>query len=53
MMEITTTFYDALKIMGIGMTGIFVFMLSFGIIILALQKAFSVEDEPKVGENVE
>ena len=43
-MEITTTFYAALKIMGIGMTGIFVFMLLFGIIILALRKTFPIKD---------
>ena len=50
-MEINDTFYSALKIMGIGMAGIFVFMLLFGIIILALRKFFPAKDEPEVGEN--
>ena len=46
-MEINTTFYDALKIMGIGMAGIFVFMLLFGIIIFTLRKFFPVKKEPE------
>ena len=50
-MEITTTFYDSLKIMGIGMAGIFVFMLLFGLIILALRKFFPFRNEPEVGDN--
>jgi len=43
----TTTFWAALKIMGIGMTGIFVFMLLFGVIIFGLHKAFPHKEEPK------
>ena len=50
-METTTTFYAAIKIMGIGMAGIFVFMLLFGIIIFSLRKFFPFKDEPEVGEN--
>ena len=50
-MEVNTTFYTALKIMGIGMAGIFVFMLLFGLIIFSLRKFFPVKDEPKTGEN--
>ena len=45
-MEITDTFYDSLKIMGIGMTGIFVFMLFFGMIIYLLRKAFPFKENP-------
>ena len=47
-MEITDTFYDSLKIMGIGMAGIFVFMLLFGIIIYLLRKTFPFETPPKI-----
>ena len=50
-MEVTTTFYAALKIMGIGMAGIFVFMLLFGIIIFSLRKFFPAKDEAKTGKN--
>ena len=50
-METTTIFYDALKIMGIGMAGIFVFMLLFGIIIFSLRKFFPFKDEPKGVKN--
>jgi hypothetical protein len=46
-----TTFYAALKIMGIGMTGIFVFMLLFGIIIYVLHKAFPAKEKPLTDEN--
>ena len=46
-METTTTFYAALKIMGFGMAGIFVFMLLFGIIIFALRKFFPFKKEAK------
>ena len=50
-MEITKTFYDSLIIMGIGMAGIFVFMLLFGIIIIALRKFFPFKNEPDPTEN--
>ena len=43
----TTSFLAALKIMGIGMTGIFVFMLLFGVIIFALHKVFPFKEESK------
>lgn len=46
----TTTFFAALKIMGIGMTGIFVFMLLFGGIIFALHKIFPFKEEPEAEE---
>ena len=52
-MEITKTFYDSIKIMGIGMAGIFIFMLLFGIIIFALRKFFPFKDEPKTNEKSE
>jgi Oxaloacetate decarboxylase, gamma chain. len=51
-MEITDTFYDSLKIMGIGMTGIFVFMLFFGIIIYLLRKSFPFKEKPKTDDAV-
>ena len=50
-MDTTTTFQAALKIMGIGMAGIFVFMLLFGMIILALRKTFPAKDESETSEN--
>ena len=50
MMEITSTFYAALKIMGIGMGGIILFMLLFGIIIRLLHKAFPAKEESKADE---
>ncbi|HNR28284.1 MAG TPA: hypothetical protein PKY83_05545 [Bacteroidales bacterium] len=34
------TFVSSLKIMGLGMLGIFVFMLLFGVVIYALHKIF-------------
>jgi hypothetical protein len=43
-MEITT-FQAALKILGLGMTGILVFMLMFGLIIICLKKLFPVKDK--------
>ena len=49
-METTATFYAALKIMGIGMTGIFVFMLLFGIVIYGLHRAFPFKEEPKTDD---
>lgn len=42
---ITDTFYDALMIMGLGMAGIFVFMLLFWGIITALHRMFPVKKE--------
>ena len=42
----TETFIAALKIMGVGMAGIFVFMSLFWFIITALHKRFPGE-EPK------
>lgn len=45
-----TTFHAALKIMGLGMTGIFVFMLLFGIIVYGLRKLFPYKEEPKADE---
>ncbi len=48
-----TTFYAALKVMGIGMAGIFIFMLLFGAIIYALHKTFPVKNEPQTDENTE
>jgi hypothetical protein len=50
-METTTTFYDSIKIMGMGMAGIFIFMLLFGIIIFALRKFFPFKNEPKNEKN--
>ncbi|MDR0742960.1 MAG: hypothetical protein LBF05_01185 [Tannerella sp.] len=47
----TTTFYAALKIMGAGMAGIFIFMLLFGIIIYGLQKVFPFKEEVQTNEN--
>jgi len=44
MMEMTT-FYAALKIMGMGMMGIFLFMLLFSAIIYILRKAFPPKKE--------
>ena len=49
-METTTTFYAALKIMGLGMGGIILFMVLFGMIIHLLHKAFPVKEEPKADE---
>ena len=46
----TTTFYDTLKIMGIGMAGIFVFMLLFGIIIYLLRRVFPFKENPPTKE---
>ncbi|MDR2040509.1 MAG: hypothetical protein LBQ60_21545 [Bacteroidales bacterium] len=37
---VTDTFFAALKIMGVGMAGIFIFMLLFWVIIKALHKIF-------------
>ena len=42
-----TTFYAALKIMSIGMAGIFIFMLLFGVIIYVLHKTFPAKDKPE------
>jgi len=50
-MEITDTFYAALEIMGIGMVGIFVFMLFFGIVIHLLRKIFPFREEPQTEES--
>lgn len=36
----TTTFLAALKVMGMGMAGIFIFMLLFAAILYILRKAF-------------
>jgi hypothetical protein len=47
----TTTFYAALKIMGFGMAGIFIFMLLFGLIIYALQKIFPFKEKAPTNEN--
>ena len=49
-MEMTSTFYATLKIMVIGMGGIFIFMLLFGIIILVLRKYFPLKNELKNDE---
>lgn len=47
----TTTFFAALKIMGIGMTGIFIFMLLFGVIIFALHKIFPFKTESETDQD--
>jgi hypothetical protein len=46
-----TTFYAALKVMGFGMAGIFIFMLLFGIIIYTLQRIFPYKEETQTNEN--
>ena len=43
-MEITDTFFAALKITGVGMIGIFIFMSIFWGIITALHKKFPGEE---------
>ena len=46
----TTIFFNALKIMGIGMAGILTFMVLFGGVIVLLHKAFPANKESKVDE---
>ncbi|MDD2290211.1 MAG: hypothetical protein PHT64_01090 [Bacteroidales bacterium] len=41
------TFISSLKIMGLGMLGIFIFMLLFGVVIYALHKIFPGTTEEK------
>ncbi len=44
---IQENFFDALRIMGLGMAGIFVFMLLFWGIIVALHRVFPAKSDPQ------
>jgi Na+-transporting methylmalonyl-CoA/oxaloacetate decarboxylase gamma subunit len=44
------TFIISLKILVFGMAGIFVFMLLFWVVIVALQKFFPKEENPSDGK---
>ena len=46
----TDTFFAALKITGVGMIGIFIFMALFWVIIIALHKKFPGEKRAKQEE---